>query len=771
MENITDFDPGPGVFTLGTNGNRSVYVTKLDPNGNLIWAKELAGTYMIPFLIKRDGPSNGANIIVAGLFDGQADFDPGPAVFTLSSSPSGFSQSAFICKLDANGNFIWAKVFGAVNSCYLSVLGLAVDGNTDIIFNGFAAGTSDFDPGPGVFNLVTPGVNLSHPFVCKINANGDLIWAKQFVISGTTTGSCIGLCVDAANNIYSSGSFEGSADFDPGPGTSILNGPGAFLSKLDPDGNFVFVKPLTQATGRSLCFDGNHIILGGNINGPGDLDPGPAVYTVNTAPFDNDIFLEKFDTDGNTMWIRSMTGPDFQVCWNLSLDNIGNIFLSGSFRGAFDADPGAGTTILNASDQEGFAIRFNNGGNFLWAYQTVNLGVFPPRDNRIYSVAPDTWGNIYVAGYFKNSTDFDPTAAVSTLTSITQAPYLVKLSVCFASGSSLNATACDSYTLNAQTYTASGNYVQHLVNGAACDSVITLNLTINHSTGSVVSFTGCNSYTYNGQTYTASGTYTQTLVNSVGCDSVITLTLTINQPTTSILNISQCNSYTLNSQTYTSSGTYVQTLVNDVGCDSIITLNLTINHPTAGNLSASQCNSYTLNSQTYTTSGVYTQTLVNSVGCDSVLTLNLAINAGTVVNIYDTVSVPYNWEGQTYTTSGTYTATFSGAGGCDSIRTLHLVIKNNDCHFSIPNAFTPNGDGINDLWIIPIANTNCFKQVDVYVYNRYGSLVYKQLNYQSNWNGTYRSKPVPDATYYYVVKAISINGDEQVLRGNLTILR
>ncbi|HMC99108.1 MAG TPA: gliding motility-associated C-terminal domain-containing protein, partial [Ferruginibacter sp.] len=91
------------------------------------------------------------------------------------------------------------------------------------------------------------------------------------------------------------------------------------------------------------------------------------------------------------------------------------------------------------------------------------------------------------------------------------------------------------------------------------------------------------------------------------------------------------------------------------------------------------------------------------------------------------------------------------------------------CEPNVPNAFSPNGDGIHDRWVITYAG--CLARVDVFVYNRYGSLVYQAENYHNDWEGTYRSKTLPDATYYYVIKAYGITGREQLFKGNVTILR
>ncbi len=85
------------------------------------------------------------------------------------------------------------------------------------------------------------------------------------------------------------------------------------------------------------------------------------------------------------------------------------------------------------------------------------------------------------------------------------------------------------------------------------------------------------------------------------------------------------------------------------------------------------------------------------------------------------------------------------------------------------NAITPNGDGINDRWLV--TNGNCISNASVHVYNRYGSPVYENKDYKNNWEGTYKGKPVPDGTYYFVIEYKLLDGRDVFLRGNLTIIR
>jgi len=85
------------------------------------------------------------------------------------------------------------------------------------------------------------------------------------------------------------------------------------------------------------------------------------------------------------------------------------------------------------------------------------------------------------------------------------------------------------------------------------------------------------------------------------------------------------------------------------------------------------------------------------------------------------------------------------------------------------NAFTPNNDGFYDTWFI--TNGNCLKKATVLVYNRYGSKVFESLDYKNDWAGTYKGKPLPDGTYYYVINYELLNGDIVLKKGNVTILR
>src|SRR5690554_5068935 len=261
------------------------------------------------------------------------------------------------------------------------------------------------------------------------------------------------------------------------------------------------------------------------------------------------------------------------------------------------------------------------------------------------------------------------------------------LTITASETSTITEVACGSYTWSAnnQTYFNSGVYTETLTTVSGCDSIVTLDLTISNSQSSTVTEEVCGSYTWssNNQTYTSSGVYTETLATVEGCDSVVTLDLTINNQSVSITVTEEvCGSYTwsANNQTYTSSGVYTETLATVEGCDSIVTLDLTINNQSVSTtVTEEACGSYTwsANGQTYTSSGVYTETLATVGGCDSIVTLDLTISNSQSSTVTEEVCGSYTWSAnsQTYTSSGVYTETLATVEGCDSVVTLDLTIS------------------------------------------------------------------------------------------------
>ncbi len=239
-------------------------------------------------------------------------------------------------------------------------------------------------------------------------------------------------------------------------------------------------------------------------------------------------------------------------------------------------------------------------------------------------------------------------------------------------------TSCDSYTwIDGQTYTTSNNSAKWiLANAAGCDSIVTLDLTINNSTTSEEEVTACDSYEWNGNVYDQSGTYTSKFTNAAGCDSTAYLILTITNSSNETIRRTACDQYMMNGITYTESGTYIQNLENREGCNLTLTIELIILKSSSSETEVTACESFIWNGTTYIESGIYTtRGFTNKAGCDSTATLILTINNSTSGIEEVTACESYNWNGVNYTESGSYTSEFTNPAGCDSTATLILTIN------------------------------------------------------------------------------------------------
>src|ERR1035437_6133157 len=240
-----DFDPGAGVFNLTSVGGADIFISKLDASGNFLWAKSMGG-------IGNDGANSisldaSGNVYTTGPFGGTADFDPSAGVFSLTSAGG---DDIFISKLDASGNFLWAKAMGGTGNESCTSIVLDVSGN--VYTTGYFNGTADFDPGAGIFNLTSAGG--TDIFISKLNSSGNFLWAKAMGGSSPFGDLSNSLAVDASGNVYSTGRFAGTADFDPSAGIFNLTSVGSqdiFISKLDASGNFVWAKAM-GGTGPSI---------------------------------------------------------------------------------------------------------------------------------------------------------------------------------------------------------------------------------------------------------------------------------------------------------------------------------------------------------------------------------------------------------------------------------------------------------------------------------------------------------------------------------------
>ena len=290
------------------------------------------------------------------------------------------------------------------------------------------------------------------------------------------------------------------------------------------------------------------------------------------------------------------------------------------------------------------------------------------------TVYNDNGFNVSEAGtYTQNLTTANGCDSIVTLT----------LNINYVLYTSLTETICEgqTYTDNNFNVSEAGVYTQNLTSMNGCDSIVTLNLSVNpvYNTDLVASICDGEVYNENGFNVNEAGVYTQTLQTLNGCDSIVTLTLSVNPVFNTNLSAFICEgaTYTENGFNVSEAGVYTQTLTSESGCDSIVTLTLNVNPIFNTELSATICQGqvYTENNFNISEAGVYTQTLTSVNGCDSIVTLTLNILPSYNTNLTATIceGSELNISGFNVTEGGVYTQNLTSVNGCDSIVTLTVT--------------------------------------------------------------------------------------------------
>lgn len=610
---------------------------------NYDWAKRIGGS-------GSDGAratviSNGY-IYTVGAFEGGVDFNPNSGVSGLTASGS---SDMYIQKLDTAGNFIWAKRIGGSASDGANAI--AVDDLDNLYITGSFYGTVDFDPNVGVNTVVAQGAYNS--FVLKLDASGNFVWVKKMG-NGSAGNKGQAITIDRFGHVYTTGAFYGTSDFNPNAGVATLVAQGTsqdiFIQKLDTAGNFIWAKSI-GGYGTDVPYGIEVDALGnvhtlGSFRGLVDFDLG-----VNDYFLDSDVhislFVQKLDSAGNFIWAKCPrynnpsggAGGSFGTA--LALDDAGNVYAAGGFFGTIDFDPNIG--VYNLAGSQNFIQKLDASGNFVWAQATaaskgVELGL-------------DAYGNLYAAGGFSGTVDFDPGTdsfnLTSTASGLSYDVYIQKIDLDghFIWARNVQAINTGSSTVRAITIDNLGNVytIGDFSDGVDFNPSTASNvLSSNSGTNDAFilklmpcakgtdTIMACGFHTWiDGVTYTENNNSATYLLQTIeGCDSLITLDLRINNNTGTDV-IAACSPYTwINGLSYTSNNnTAKDTLVNVAGCDSVVTLDLSINKNTGTDV-ITACNAYTwINGLTYTSNNnTAKDTLVNAAGCDSVVTLDLSIN-------------------------------------------------------------------------------------------------------------------------------------------------
>lgn len=410
-----DADPSSSVYNLFTSGGWDTYISKLDNNGNFVWAKKIGGVNDdVPTEITTD---QSGNSYISGSFSGIVDFDPSSVnTFTLNGVANGEN---FILKLDANGNFVWVKQFTSTDADFIN--SITLDATGDLLLAGRLYGIMDFDPSTSsTYTLSNTSVCS---FICKITNSGNFVWAKKYGFTLFTGGNGLAHSVktDSNNNIYTSGYFYGTADFDPSPGAYTLTANGntqdAYIAKFDANGNLKWANNygsiyFDDALSSTIDSKGN-VYTTGHFGGTADFNPSAsATFTIANFNNSNDVYITKVDSLGNFIWAKQIGGNFEDLSNFITSDNSDNIYVCGGFEYICDFNPSTTTTYSLTSNgaKDGFVTKLDENGNFIW---NATFGAIS--GDFASCVKTDNLGSILITGYYERTVDFDPTSSTFNL--------------------------------------------------------------------------------------------------------------------------------------------------------------------------------------------------------------------------------------------------------------------------------------------------------------------------------------------------------------------
>lgn len=498
------------------------------------------------------------------------------------------------------------------------------------------AGTCDFDPGSGNYSLQSN--SLRDGYIAKLDPEGNFVWAKRI---GNTTkdyyqfADSRGIDIDSDNNVYTTGNFTGTFDFDPGLNT--------------------------------------HTIISDNY----------------------DWYVLKLNGQGDFKWADVFGGSEMDIGADVAVGSDGNVYAVGTIGHSADMDPGPGVYNITTVNQYGASVltKVNSNGGFIYAAPFESEGTdYGSSLGRRMVV--DNSQNIYITGYLTGIIDFDPGPDVYPVSSGSgEAPFVLKLTRCKnVTTSTLNVSGCSSYTLNNEIFDSTGTYIRTIVNSRGCDSIITLHFTINKKfTEQTITICEGESFFAGGAGQIIPGIYKDTLRTSLNCDSIVTTHLRINPRP--LPNLGSDMDLCAGTQSVISPGSFTKYLWQDMTTSN----NFTVSAPglywvkVTNSFNCSATDSFIVRAMLSLPTSFLKKT-------DSICSYEkLEIVASKIFDQYlwSTGSVENRIK---IDQPGQYRLKVTDANGCVGTDSITVFKKECMNGVYIPSAFTPGNDGKNDVF-------------------------------------------------------------------------
>lgn len=479
-----DFDPGVGVSNRTANANSDFYLSKFAADGSYLWTKSVGGSWNDNVTgMKIDSADN---VVLVGDYRGTVDFNPDAGVDNHTS----ISYSVFVMKINADSSYGWARTVTSAN--YIITGSVDVGPDDEIVTTGYFYASTDFDPTAGTDTHSPAG--LTDIYVSKLNSNGSYAWTKSFLGSGWDYGN--GVTVDHLGNIYATGSFRFTQDFISGAGTDIIaaNNTDVYLTKLASDGSYQWTKTFggdDEEVGFRLTKNAaGDIFIAGHFQGTVDFNPGPGedIHTAIPRGLQQDnLFVSKYNSDGSYAWTITLEGAfDGYYYWSylldLTYDNNSGVILTGTVDSPITVHDISSAIETPSGSKFGFATKIYEDGRHAWT--KVISSDFAPGVSYayLYSAAIDNTGNLLLGGTFGNGEfDLNPSYAIDMVTAgNSMASFLIRLDQDTSAPATPSIVSpTESALLSSTTPTISGTAEPNALVTATIDGSLTASTTTN----------------------------------------------------------------------------------------------------------------------------------------------------------------------------------------------------------------------------------------------------------------------------------------------------
>ncbi len=425
---LVDFDPSAEEFLLEANNTQDLFVAKYSASGELIWARAFGGTgndsadglaidqlgrihvtgsYDPPvnfstaggnaspgdqggidaFILSLDTDGNYLsviggggdesdhgtalvtdeenNIYATGSYEGSSQFS-GPGQSSAASFFPYGMKDVFMVKIGSDLLVEWDDQFGGINSNDVPT-SITLDSQNNIFIGGTFSATCHFDPSSGNNLAQFQSTGFNDYFITKRDNLGEYLWVKTF--GGSNDEKVNDIEIDTFDNIYATGYFENTVDFDPDPEYEAVlytgvpgNGKRTFIQKLDANGEYIWVYQLESATrneGNALVLSQTAgVYIGGFFFDSADFNPGPQTYTVSSVASTSDVYLLNLTDAGTFVDVLTFGGDNTDQDYALAIDAQSAVYAAGKFASAFDIDDNPDVSLTGEGIQSGFLGRF-----------------------------------------------------------------------------------------------------------------------------------------------------------------------------------------------------------------------------------------------------------------------------------------------------------------------------------------------------------------------------------------------------------------------------